>query len=100
MFKRFVMSEGHQDHLRSFLSKVKRSFKFMNNTTARTSGLVSDCLDYIGYKVSVAGDDETRAKRQIRRARLVPAIFKLITLALIEERAYIVRCVKSRMSRK
>jgi hypothetical protein len=44
-----------------------------------------------------AVDKETRKETLVRRAKLVPAIFKLMTLALNDERSYITRCIKARI---
>ncbi len=94
------MSDGQVDHIKTFMNTIRRSYKFMNMTTATSQDMVSCCLDFIGYSISNARDEENRKQRRIRRAKLVPAIFKLMTLALIDERAYITRCVKAKLYRK
>jgi len=81
------------------MARMRRIFKFININTAVHTHVVTFCIDKIGYKLDglEAVDKKTRKETLVRRAKLVPAIFKLMTLALNDERSYITRCIKARI---
>jgi len=78
---------------------MRRIFKFMNINTAVHTHVVTYCIDKIGYKLDALEDVDKQNRKEtlVRRAKLVPAIFKLMTLALNDERSYITRCIKARI---
>jgi len=92
VFKTFAFSEANKNRLKKYMARMRRIFKFININTAVHTHVVTFCIDKIGYKLDglEAVDKETRKETLVRRAKLVPAIFKLMTLALN-------RCIKARI---
>ena len=91
----FKLTESQKKHLVVFLDSIRRSFKFMNEATAASKGVLSTALDKLGYKVEEDATAVLIVTMMCERYRMSPTVYKLICMAVNEERSTITKNVKS-----
>jgi len=94
IFELFGVTDRTKREVKRWLVTIRRMFKFVNGDTMVRYNLVNDCLAHIGFTVKTDRSEVERNNMMMKRAKLVPAIQKLVTFALVEERCVVVKAVK------
>jgi len=91
--------DGQKRVIKVWLGLVRRTFKFVNGESMMDYNLVNDCLRYAGIILQPKSKPEVTYSMLGRRAVLVPAIYKLVTLALVEERSVVTKGVRKALEK-
>lgn len=89
------MTKKQENDLKVVLASIKRHFKFMNLGSAEENGLVSICLNELGFDASRKdGTEKDKADVIVHRCYYNAMVFKMINLAVTEERSAITKAMK------
>ena len=89
----------HQvDEMKKYIKKVRRKYKFMNEISAIRGGLIEGCMKQMRLKFS--GDLQTVHKEMAAMLSVAPVIYKLLCIAVVEERCYILKCFRAELKSK
>ena len=89
----------HQvNEMKKYIKKVRRKYKFMNEISAIRGGLIEGCMKQMRLKFS--GDLQTVHKEMAAMLSVAPVIYKLLCIAVVEERCYIQKCFRAELKSK
>lgn len=96
----FGFNGQEKRRLRTFLENVRNQFKFMDESVINTHYLVSHALDSIGLQLRAEMSWKERMRLQKKRSQYHFAVYKLLGLAVGEERCSITKSVKRAIESK
>jgi hypothetical protein len=91
IIEKFNWKQLQVKKLNRYLQNVRRSFKFVCEVTVAEFGLVSRGLNAIGHEVTEMMDDEEKLAKITKRYEDMGGVYKMIQLAVNEERSNITK---------
>lgn len=94
-------SAANFSKIKDFIRIVRRKYKFMNDETAGKGGLISKCFQFMGEEMKMGDRHSQRnLKAFTEQVIMAPVLYRMICMEIIQERCYILKCVRKQLHSK